>query len=409
LSRADKSAVALNEAPRLSLSHGDGSFREEEDRRFSMRRDTRNTIICGAAMIVIFILSVFLVFNLLSPTFSTAQVYQGAAIRIRDMVDLLSGNRLESGIHFFLCTFICPMIAGIGLAASGACFQGIFRNPMASPTMLGVESGGSLGAMVYALFFYQPPLSGLLSASYEGYSIEYGAMTALQKYGQYFFVLLGCVSMVIIVLLITKSSGRGRISTVPMMVGGAVFTGAITSLITMAQYYLTIKGGDQTLIATIQSLQLGQFTNISAPLLLVCFSIPVILPFILLLILSPRLNVISLGEEDARLLGVNTGRDRLILIMLATLMTAAIIAFCGAIGFVGMVAPHFARMFAGSDFRRLVPASAFLGGIFLLVACDLSYMLGGFLNAGNIVNIGGGAIFMLFMTRYRRKGNADWA
>ena len=88
-------------------------------------------------------------------------------------------------------------------------------------------------------------------------------------------------------------------------------------------------------------------------------------------------------------------------------MTAAVVAFCGAISFIGLIAPHFARMVAGNDFRCLVPASAFLGGIFMLLACDLSYMMNGMLNAGNIVNITGAAFFLVFMTRYRRKGNAD--
>jgi iron complex transport system permease protein len=384
-------------------------FREEEQKRFSLRRDTRNTLIAGLAMLVVFVLSVLLVFNLLHPNLSAAWISQGVARRVRDMVDLFSGNRLESGIHFFLCQFICPMLAGIALAASGACFQGIFRNPMASPTMLGVESGGSLGALAYALFFYAPPLSGLLTATYEGYAMEYGAMTIGQKYGQYFFVLAGCVVIVIVVMSITKAAGRGRISTVPMMVGGTVFTGTITSLITMVQYYLTIRGGNPMIISVAQSLQLGSFQNISTPWLLLCFSVPVFLPFIALVILSPRLNVISLGEEEARLLGVDTGRDRMLLVMLSTLMTAAVVAFCGAISFIGLIAPHFARMAVGNDFRRLVPASAFVGGIFMLLACDLSYMINGILNAGNIVNVTGAAFFLIFMTRYRRKGHADWA
>ena len=406
----NKGWTPSNETPRLRMAEGAQSlFADDERKRFSLNRDARNTVIMGVSMLAVFVLSVLFTFNLLHPNFSAAWVSQMVIRRMRDIVDLFSGNRLQSGIHFFLCQFVTPMIAGVALGASGACFQGVFRNPIASPTMLGVEAGGSLGATIYALFFYVPPLAMLLRTSYEGYAIELGAMTAWQKYGQYFFVLIGCVVVTMIVMSLLNASGRGRVGMTPMIVGGMVFTGTITSMISMAQFYVMASGGSPMITETVRALQLGTFQNISSPALLLMFSVLVLVPFTAMLVFSARLNVIVLGDQEARVMGVSINRDRYILVMLSALMTAAVVAFCGSINFVGLVVPHFARMASGNDFRRLVPASAFLGGIFMLLAHVLSYMLNGMLNAGSIVSIVGAVVFFVFMTRYRRKGNADWS
>lgn len=384
-------------------------FGSREKRRFHVRREWRAVAICGIAMLVVFILSFFLCGNLLNGNFSLAWVTKYVVRRFRDLTDLLTGNRLQTGVHFFLCTFICPMLAGMGLAASGACFQALFRNPMASPTLLGIESGGSLGATVYVLFLYTPTISGLLQVSYEGYAIEYHAMTVWQKYGQYLTTFAGCIVVVVIVLILTKLSGRGKVETVPLMVGGMVFTSFISTAVTAVQYYEATVGGNSMVVEEIASLQAGSFNNIASPPLLMCFSIPVILPVIVLFLLSGRLNIIAFGEEEARLMGVKVGFDRTFLIILTTVVTAAVVAFCGNIGFVGLIVPHLARRIVGSDFRHLVPASAFLGGIFMVLAYDISYMVNGLVDTGTVINVVGGFAFVIVMLKYRRQRNADWA
>ena len=126
-----------------------------------------------------------------------------------------------------------------------------------------------------------------------------------------------------------------------------------------------------------------------------------------LMLMCGRLNLIAFGEEEARMMGVDLGLERTVIVLLSTVMTAAVVAFCGAISFVGLIVPHLARHVAGNDFRRLTPACAFLGGLFLLLAFDLSYMLNYVVNAGLIVNVAGGGIFLISMIRYRRRGHAD--
>jgi iron complex transport system permease protein len=177
----------------------------------------------------------------------------------------------------------------------------------------------------------------------------------------------------------------------------------------MVQYYETVAGGNAMVISQLQSMQAGAYQNILQPELLVCFALSALLPMIPVFILRSRLNIISFGEQEARLMGVSIGKERTLFLLLATSMTAAVVAFCGNISFVGLVAPHFARQIVGNDYRHVIPESALLGGLFMLAAYDISYMFNSYLNVGVVVGLVGGVIFTVFMTRYRRKGNADWA
>ena len=386
----------------------DALYRNAEKRRVSFSRGRRRAVLCGVVLAVLYVLSVLLTVDLFTGNLSLAWVVKHALRRVADVADLLTGSHLQSGIHFWLCQFTTAVLAGMALGVSGACFQALFHNPMASPTMLGIEAGGTLGAAIYIMLFYTPVLSGFLSASYEGYALEYHAMTVWQKYGQYFTVFAGCIAVVLAVMLLVKVLGRGRIATVPLMIGGTIFTGSISSILSVLLYYESTAGGNTMIISEIQALQAGSFMPIADPVLLACFAVPALLPMAVVFPLAGRLNILSFGEDESRLLGVSTGGERFVLILLSTVMTAAVVAFCGAVSFVGLIVPHAARYVAGSDFRHLVPASAFLGGIFLLLAFDLSYLLNGYLDAGAIVNVVGGAIFVVMMARYRRRGHGGF-
>lgn len=108
-------------------------------------------------------------------------------------------------------------------------------------------------------------------------------------------------------------------------------------------------------------------------------------------------------------MGISVRNTRIYYVIISTLLTASVIAFAGNINFLGLIVPHLARMIVGNDFKYLVPASAFLGGIFMLAAWDVCYMINFAVNTGMIVSMAGSAIFMVFMIRYRRQGHADWA
>ena len=385
------------------------SYAAKEEERFRMTTERTRVLLCGVMMMLILFLSFFCVSDLTNHDFSLATFGHAFIRRFNDLFDLITGNHLQSGILNFLCTFLTAVLCGIGLATSGCCYQAVFHNPMASPTMLGVESGGSLGVTIYVMFFSKPSLGYLMHLDYEGFAMEYYAMSIFQRYGQYFATFIGCMVVVFITLFLTKKTGRDRIQTVPLLVGGSVFTIAVNSIIQVVEYYMVITHQNTTLLIQLQSVSTGRYQGISTPLLLFFFSIPLLAGFVLMLIFARRLNIIALGREEAKLMGVDIERDRILRMILSTLMTAAVVSFCGTIGFIGLIIPHLARKVVGNDFRHLIPASACLGAIFMLIAYDLSYMTRMLLDTSVIINTLGGIVFTVTMVRNRRQNNADWA
>lgn len=385
------------------------SYAAQERERFSIGREKRNTILCGVVMLAVLLFSFLLVNILLDNNLSAAVVGHSAMRRVNDFFDLISGNHLQSHIDTFLCSFLCPLFCGIALASSGACFQAVFHNPMASPTMLGIETGGTLGTSIFILFFGTQTYAQFLNVDYEGYSVEFHAMTALQQYGQYFATFLGCLAVVAFILAVTKITGRNRVRTIPLLVGGSVFTTLVNSVLQAYEYFLVKSGSNVMVITQLQQVTSGKFQNILLPRMMVYMAVPVIISFIVLLFFTGRLNIIAFGDEEARLMGINVEKDRIIVLVLSTLLTAAIVAFCGTIGFVGLIIPHIARNIVGSDFRYLVPASGFIGAVFMILAYDFSYMTGGIIDTAVVINVVGGVIFLVIMVKYRRQGNADWA
>lgn len=383
-------------------------FRSQENRRMSIAQEKRRTILFGVALVLLFILSVLFTCNVFRSGFGLSRIVEQVTQRVNDIVDLCLGNPLSTGIHFFLTQFAAPVVVGMALASAGACYQGLFHNPMASPTMLGVSSGGMLGAAVYLLFFSHLSAITLVSNGYAEMSGTFMAMSILDRYIQQFFVMAGCFIVVVAVIILAKISGKGKINTVALMLGGTVFTTTITSILDLVAYIMTLTGYSYTLSASIHSMLAGQFASITSPQTLGVMSIPILIPLVILLFMSNKLNVIAFGEEEAASMGVNVGRDRLIMIILTTIMTGTTIAFCGQISFVGLMVPQFARFFVGTNYKYLLPTSAFLGGIVMLLAFDLYYTLNFSFSVGIYVNTVGSIAFLIFMIRYRRKGHADW-
>ena len=233
-------------------------------------------------------------------------------------------------------------------------------------------------------------------------------MSPFDRYVQQLFAMGGCFLVVLGVLVLAKISGRGKVDTVALMLGGTVFTTTVNSILSLAVYILTQTGYSTTLSASIRSMLAGQFSSITSPMTLLVMSVPILVPLVILLRMANKLNVIAFGEEEAATMGVNVGRDRLILIVLTTIMTGTTVAFCGQISFVGLMVPQFARFLVGSDYRHLLPASVLLGGILMLLAFDLYYTLNFSFSVGAYVNAVGSVVFLIFMIHYRRNGHADW-
>jgi iron complex transport system permease protein len=230
-------------------------------------------------------------------------------------------------------------LVGATLAFSGACYQAVFRNPLAEPYIIGVAAGAGLGAtliIVSPLYVTAGLLSPLPPAAFAGALVACALSYGLARVG-------------------------GRVPAAALILAGA----AVSSLGTAAITYMMLTFQARTL--AILSWILGGFTTanwtdagIALPYMAIAAA--VVLPY------ARILNVMQLDEDEARQLGVNVERVKLLVLAFTSLATAAAVAVSGLIGFVGLIIPHVVRMIWGPDHRRLLPLSAFFGASFLILA-----------------------------------------
>jgi len=228
---------------------------------------------------------------------------------------------------------LAGLLIGAGLSISGAAFQGLFRNPLVSPHILGVSAGAGFGAAIAILFFGNIFMVQLLS------------------------FLFGLLS----VFLTYALSRTYRSTPVLMLVLAGIIIGALFSAATSLLKYIADPVNQ---MPSIVFWLLGSLNNVSNR------DILVVGPIILiggtgLLLIRWRINLLTMGEEDARALGINTNRIRMIIILCATFISAAAVCISGIIGWVGLVIPHIGRLLVGPDNRRLLPVSALIGAIYL--------------------------------------------
>ncbi|MFB6227319.1 MAG: vitamin B12 ABC transporter permease BtuC [Halobacteriales archaeon] len=256
---------------------------------------------------------------------------------------------------------------GFALAAAGTVMQGFFRNPMADPSIIGVSSGASVGAVAAIAFPAVVPL-GLRPAAFATALIAAFAVYA-----------------------VATENGRTPVATL-LLAGVAVQTllGAVTS------YLLLVSGESlrEAMFWLMGNLHGKTWAEVELALP------PALLTVGLLWVYTPDLNVLLLGEEDAHTLGVSVERTKRLLLALASVVTAAAVAVVGVIGFVGLIVPHAMRLLVGPDHRILLPTSALAGASFLVVADTVARSGPAELPVG-IVTAAVGAPFFLYLLRDR--------
>ena len=267
-------------------------------------------------------------------------------------------------------------VVGAALAMSGAAYQGLFKNPLADPYLVGVASGAGLGAVVVLLTGVPMYLAGVSLLPVAAFAGGTGA--------------------VVVAYSIARNS-RGTPTTTLILAGVAIasLTGAVTSL-------LILRSDPE--LRPVLSWLMGSFISSewSESAIVLAYAVP---GMVILLGFGRTLNVLQLNEEHAAMLGVPVEKVKLLLIAAATLVTAAAVSFSGLIGFVGLVAPHVVRLIWGPDYRFLLPMSAIVGAAFLVLA-DLvarTIVAPGELPVG-MVTAFCGAPFFLYLLRRRRLG-----
>lgn len=270
---------------------------------------------------------------------------------------------------------ICAAILiGGALSTAGATYQGLFKNPMISPDILGASAGAGFGAAM-AILLSLPFIFIQFSA------FAFGLLA----------VGLAC--------LICKMVSRGKDALLILVLSGMIVATFFSSLITLLKYV----ADPQSKLPEITYWLMGGLSTVSAGdvgMMLVPFTIGIVPLFLL----RWQLNAMAFGDEEAKAMGLNTKRLRGIYIVSATLLTAAAVAVCGMIGWIGLVIPHLTRMLVGPNHKYLIPASFLMGGIFLLLVDDLARTLFTVEIPLGILTSIIGAPFFVYLLLKRKKG-----
>lgn len=303
-----------------------------------------------------------------------AHIMEQASIMLEQSYELfVLGKDVE--VLGSYCQFIAIGLAGAALASCGAIFQGAFKNVLAGPSTMGVMSGGSVGTMLYLILLSPVFAARLSSDTVAKWVAAYNSMTIVEQYAQQLCTLLGCFGGVLLVVLVAMIAGKGKVSSTAMVVAGTVFSGVVSNILMVLQYY-EIAVGNSEVIESLQLLMLGNFNVMIRPLPVVMMGVPIIVCLIVLIILRGRLNLLSFGEDEAASMGVNVRFYRNLMIVIGTVMTAMVVSFCGRIGFIGFMVPLVMRRLTGPDLRKLLPVSMISGAIMLTVIYDVARLAG---------------------------------
>lgn len=309
------------------------------------------------------------------------------SISIGDVWQSLIGENSDSTIGSIITRFRLPraivaITAGAALSASGLQMQTLFRNPLAGPFVLGISSGASLGV---SLFLLGLPLLGATSAS----------MEIIKNLGVVGSAWIG--SAVILTIIIAVSARIKDIMAILIL--GMMFGSASSAIVEILQYMSSETALKSFVVWTMASL--GGVTISQLWILLPT----TIIGLIISVLLIKPLNILLLGENYARTMGVNIRIIRLMIFISTTLLAGTITAFCGPIGFIGIAVPHIARiLFSEADHKILIPASMLLGSLIMLL-CDIIAQMPGHemtLPINSITALMGIPIIIIVIVRNRK-------
>jgi len=264
-------------------------------------------------------------------------------------------------------------LAGMALATSGATLQAVLRNPLVDPFILGISSGAAFGC---ALTIGFAPFIPLQVAAFTGGGLA---------------VLIAC--------LIART-GNGEMSRLSLVLSGVIVSAFFSAMVSLIKFFVEPMKLQSIVYWLMGSFSLAEWSQARTA------GIGIFLGCLPVLLLRWRLNVISMGDEEARAMGVNVSRKRLVFISAATLAATSAVAVSGIIGWVGLMVPHLVRMLAGPDHRRLIPLTMAGGATFMIVADTAARNLTEFdIPVGIITAVAGAPFFVYLM---KRNGKECW-
>ncbi len=278
-------------------------------------------------------------------------------------------------LHLRLPRTLLALLVGAALSLAGACFQALLRNPLADPHLLGVSAGGALGVVIG---------SGFLLAGSLVFSIPLLSLAG---------------SLLAVIIVYRLSLRKGALSLYTLLLIGVMLNSLFISTIVFLQ---SVVRSDELVTVLFWLLGNLSFTNYHRIAFVGAIILAAALP---LLGQARKLNILSLGESTAHSLGVSVEPTKKFIFFLAALLTGTAVAMSGMIGFVGLVVPHLTRLLFGSDYRKLLPLSAILGGAILIFSDTLARVLiqPQELPVGVITSLLGAPFFIYFLKRREAK------
>jgi iron complex transport system permease protein len=271
------------------------------------------------------------------------------AISLAQLFDIILGKNSIVGTTMETVIFqvripriLAGIMVGAALAVSGAAYQGMFKNPMVSPDILGASAGAGFGAAIAIL----------LSLGASGIEV---------------FSFLFALVAVAITYVAASVIGRRNNPILVLVLTGMVVAAMFSSFTSITKY---VADTDNKLPAITFWLMGGLSSTSMADIK--TMTIPFILGMIPIFLLRWKLNILSFGEEEAKAMGVDTQKMRLVIIVCSTLLTAAAVSIGGMVGWIGLIIPHVARILVGPNYKALIPASLLAGSIFLLLIDDVA-------------------------------------
>lgn len=266
---------------------------------------------------------------------------------------------------------IAAVLIGFALAIAGASYQGVFQNPLVSPDILGVSAGATVGAA----------MSILLGLSYFFIMI---------------FAFLGGISAVALCMLLPMLTKKK--STLALVLSGIIVGGFLSSILGLIKYLADTERQLQEIVFW----QLGSLSKInnsslaiSTPVIIICC--------VFLFLMRWRLNALSLSDREAQSLGVNPFKERILLIIFSTILTAVSICISGTIGWLGLTMPHFARLIVGDNNARVLPLAGIISAIFLVIVDLISRNItGAEIPLGIITGFLGAPLFAVLLIKQRK-------
>ena len=284
-------------------------------------------------------------------------------------IDEMSKNVL---LGLRLPRVVAALVVGVSLSISGAAFQGISNNPLVSPDFLGVSQGACIGAAIEIIF------------SFDAFFINV------------FAFLFGILSVLITVFISKFINFKSNIT---MVLAGII----VGTLMSSVLGFIKFIADPSTELASITYWTMGSFAYVDTKLIKVAVVV-LLICFIVLYKISWKIDILATGDEEAKVLGLNTMLISNIVIICSTLITATSICIAGTIGWVGLIIPHFSRILVGSSNKKLLPISALSGGIFMIIVDTLTRIIGKVeMPVSILTGFIGAPVFLLLICVKRKK------